>query len=148
MQGLAHLSVLSVSEGDKLIKVNPEDPASRKHFAEIVTDLLRKGYLISVLTGHDDEGREIRAKVTEFDPNTLEYLVENTTPEEDEALQRRMNAGDKGGRRKAAAGSVYRWWGPLPMRSRRPPVAARRNCCGIRTIPEAPRARDSFSLAG
>jgi len=100
MYGQVGLSVLSVNEGDKLLRVDPDDPKSRERFAKTVIDLLRKGYLISVVTGHDDQGREIRAKVTQFDPEALEYLVENTTPEEDEDLQQRMKGGERAGRRR------------------------------------------------
>ncbi|MBS0418013.1 MAG: hypothetical protein JSR66_09890 [Proteobacteria bacterium] len=98
MHGQTGLSILSVGEGDTRLKVDPEDPASRERFTKVVTDLLRKGYLISVVTGHDEEGREIRARVTEFDPEALEYLVENTSPEEDEALQQELK-GTRGRRR-------------------------------------------------
>lgn len=100
MHGHAELSILSVGEGDTVLKVNPDDPASRKRFGKIVTELLRKGYLISVVTGQDEQGREVRARVTEFDPDTLEYLIEGTNSEEDQALQKRLQGRPSGGRRR------------------------------------------------
>lgn len=90
MQGIAEVSVLSVSEGDAILRVDPEDPASRERFARIITRLLREGYLISVVTGTDAQGQELRARVTAFDEQTLEYIVEGTTPEEEVALQKEL----------------------------------------------------------
>lgn len=100
MHGYAQISVLSVGEGDTLLKVDPNDSSSRQRFAGIVKGLLRKGYVISVVTGIDEHGQETRARVTEFDPDTLEYLIEGTTPEEDVALQQRMKGQAAGGRRR------------------------------------------------
>lgn len=91
MYGRVGLYVLSVNEGDKRLSVDPDDPEGRERLAETVTDLLRKGYQISVVIGRDKDGQEIRAKVTQFDRQTLEYVVEGTTGEQDEILGRRMN---------------------------------------------------------
>ena len=68
------LAILNVGDGDTKLTFDPEKPAERERAAQIVTDMLKSGYVILVAVGEKD-GEPLYQRCKAFDPKTCEYIV-------------------------------------------------------------------------
>lgn len=101
------LSILNVGEGDNKLSFDPEKPVERERAAHIVTDMLRRGYAISIRTDRKNKhGEPIYARVKGFDPNTCEYIIDNLSPEDEAEIAERMSGKKKRGRKTRIAAAT------------------------------------------
>lgn len=77
------LSILNVGDGDTKLSFDPKKPSEAKRTAEIVTDMLRRGYVLLVEVGADEKG-PIYRRATGFDPDTTEYIIAGTVSDQED----------------------------------------------------------------
>jgi len=66
------VAILNCAEGDTRLTFDSNDESEVRRAREIVTDMLRRGYTISLLV--DGEPKKME-KVTGFDPEADEYVI-------------------------------------------------------------------------
>ena len=71
------VGILNVGAGDTKLSFDPSKPEEAKRAAEIVEEMLRRGYAILVAAGEKD-GKPVFHRAEAFDPNTCEYIVAGT----------------------------------------------------------------------
>lgn len=82
------ISILNVHEGDTKITFDPANPAECERAAGMVTDLLKRGYVLSIRVT-DEHGKHGYTRATGFDPNTCEYLVDELPGEPAQAASKK-----------------------------------------------------------
>jgi hypothetical protein len=105
------LDVLNVGHGHLTFRFDKEDPAEVEKAKKVITDMLRRGYMLFVKV----DGEQTR--VREFDPATEEYILEEpdvlaeaATPAAE--VEPRRRRGPKPGRRAAMRTSEATGIGP------------------------------------
>lgn len=78
-----YVGILNVGAGDTKLTFDPERPDDRERAAQVVTDMLRRGYAIFVEVGTQD-GKLLYQRAETFDPETCEYIIVGT-PHADES---------------------------------------------------------------
>ncbi len=63
------VDILNKKAGDVTIEFGGDDPQKLENARKAITDMLRRGYFITVRVGDEDR------KVTEFDPATDTYTI-------------------------------------------------------------------------
>lgn len=76
----AELSVLNVGTGDTTLSFDKDKPAERERAALVVTDMLKRGFVILVQVGEKD-GKPLYQRAESFDPQTCEYIVAGAPPD-------------------------------------------------------------------
>ena len=70
------VSIFNVSTGDTKLVFDPNNPVDSVRAARIVTDMLKRGYILLADSGlRDDQDRPIFARVQQFDAKTYEYVI-------------------------------------------------------------------------
>lgn len=69
------LAILAVGHGDTKLTFDPDNPAEAQRSAGIVIDMIRRGYVILIEAGRDDDGRPLYRRALDFDPAVCEYIV-------------------------------------------------------------------------
>lgn len=90
--GASSIAVLNCGAGDTKFTFDSNAPDEVDRARDIVTDMLRRGYCISINVGGKME------RVTAFDPKTDEYEIKTTEPAADEGKPK-----GKPGRKKVPA---------------------------------------------
>lgn len=101
----AGVSILNVGEGDTKLSFDPEKPVERERAARVVTDMLRRGYAISIYIGEKNGKRQYR-RAKGFDPKTCEYLIEGLSAQEEAEIAEQMSGKKKRGRYKRIAAAT------------------------------------------
>lgn len=81
------LSILAVGHGDTKLTFDPKKPDEAKRSAEIVDDMLKRGYVILIQIGEDEKG-PIYRRAKGFDPEVAEYIVAGDPIIEDQSKER------------------------------------------------------------
>lgn len=68
------VGILNVGAGDTKLVFDPSKPDEVKKSAAIVTDMIRRGFVLLIEVGHDEKGPVYR-RAHDFDPETAEYIV-------------------------------------------------------------------------
>lgn len=68
------LGILNVGTGDTKLSFDKSNPAERARAAQIVGDMLKRGYAILVQIG-EQGGEPIYRRAKAFDPETCEYII-------------------------------------------------------------------------
>ncbi len=90
------ISILNVGEGDTKLSFDPDKPIERERACRIVTDMVRRGYIITVsITGKS--GKVIHRRVKRFDPQHCQYLIEGLSAEEEADIADQLAGRSKGG---------------------------------------------------
>lgn len=74
---IGELSILNVSAGDTKLSFDPSKPDEVKRSCEIVTDMIRRGFVLLIEVGSDEKG-PIYRRAHDFNPETAEYIVAGT----------------------------------------------------------------------
>lgn len=77
------LAILNVGEGDTKLSFDPKKPEEVRRAKTVVTDMLRRGFVILVQVGKR-KGEPLYQRAKGFDPKTAEYIVAGAPPEEEE----------------------------------------------------------------
>ncbi len=101
------VAILNVAAGDTKLSFDPSKPAEVKRSAKIVSDMIRRGFVLLIEVGRDEQG-PIYRRAHDFDPKTCEYIVagEVTTtedsPSDEQEPQGKAPQGRKAGPAKPA----------------------------------------------
>lgn len=79
------VGILNVGAGDTKLSFDPSDPDEVKKSAAIVTDMIRRGFVLLIEVGRNEKG-PIYQRAHDFDPATCEYIVAGA-PVEDTAKE-------------------------------------------------------------
>ena len=71
---LGSVAVLSVGDGDLALTFDKSKPVERERAAQVVTEMLERGYAILIQVGEKD-GEPVYQRAKGFDPETCEYLI-------------------------------------------------------------------------
>lgn len=77
---LGQLAILNVGSGDTKLSFDPKNKAEAKRAANVVADMLKRGFCILVEVGRDSKGPLYR-RVRKFDPKTAEYIIAGDPPD-------------------------------------------------------------------
>lgn len=69
------IGILNVGVGDTKLSFDKDNPMERARSARIVTDMLRRGYVLFIDTGGNNYQR-----VLKFDENVCEYIIADMDP--------------------------------------------------------------------
>jgi hypothetical protein len=72
------IGVLNVGAGDTKLTFDKNNPIERIRSARIVTDMIKRGYVLLVEVERD--GVKSFQRVLEFDPDTCEYIIADFDP--------------------------------------------------------------------
>lgn len=79
----AHLTILTVGDGDTTLTFDPKKPAECARAKKVVDDMLKRGFAILVEVGKRD-GQPLYQRAHAFDPETAEYIIVGA-PDDEEA---------------------------------------------------------------
>jgi hypothetical protein len=107
------VGILNVGAGDTKLSFDPKNPAEVKRSAAIVTDMIKRGFVLLIEVGSDAKGPMYR-RATAFDPKTAEYIIAGDPPAQLEkanvpepaSTPSRRAGGRKGGTTRIAASST------------------------------------------
>lgn len=71
---IGELAILNVGAGDTKLTFDPSNRDEMNRAATIVSDMLRRGFVLLIEDGRDDKG-PIYRRALDFDPKTAEYIV-------------------------------------------------------------------------
>lgn len=71
---IGSLNALNVGEGDVTLTFDKSKPVERERAAQIVVDMLARGYAILIQVGEQD-GEPVYQRAKAFDPERCEYLI-------------------------------------------------------------------------
>lgn len=72
----AEVGILNVGAGDTKLVFDVKDPDAMKKAARIVTDMIRRGYVLMIETKRKTKaGEPIFQRVRKFKANTCEYII-------------------------------------------------------------------------
>ena len=86
----AHLTILTVGDGDTTLSFDPKKPAECARAKKVVDDMLRRGFAILVEVGKKD-GEPLYQRARAFDPETAEYIIVGA-PDDEEAEEEAATA--------------------------------------------------------
>lgn len=90
------IGILNVGAGDTKLTFDPEKSEERKRAAAAVTEMLKLGFAILVQVGEKD-GKPLFTRAEAFDPETCEYIIIGTPPEEIDIPGKTVEGADKPG---------------------------------------------------
>lgn len=76
---IGSIGILNVGEGDTKLSFDPKKPDEVKRSAAIITDMIRRGFVILIEVGKDEKG-PIYRRVLEFDESEAEYIIAGDAP--------------------------------------------------------------------
>lgn len=96
---MGQIGILNVGAGDTKLTFDKSNPAECIRSARIVTDMLRRGYAL-LIEVTDRKGVKSYQRVTEFLPDTCEYIIADLDPiiaatEDAKTNERDNNPGDE-----------------------------------------------------
>ena len=68
------VAILNVGAGDTKLTFDPAKPEEVARAAKIVKDMLRRGFVLLIEVGRDDQG-PIYRRAHDFDEKTAEYII-------------------------------------------------------------------------
>lgn len=74
------VGILNVGAGDTKLTFDPSNPMETARASRIVVDMIRRGYVLFVETGRDDENRPKYTRAESFDEKTAEYIIADFDP--------------------------------------------------------------------
>lgn len=107
------VGILNVGAGDTKLTFDPSKPDEVARSAQIVKDMIRRGFVLLIEVGQDEKGEAIYKRAHDFDESTAEYIVagvnelsttEKAHDDEEQAgspPRSRKAAPRRGGRRKS-----------------------------------------------
>lgn len=103
---MGEIGILNVGAGDTKLVFDPSKPEEVERSARIVTDMIRRGFVLLIEVGSNDKG-PIYQRVKDFDPHTSEYIVAGTiSDQEEQKHDKKPTAPPR--RRKEKAGNARR----------------------------------------
>jgi hypothetical protein len=97
------LAILAVGHGDTKLTFDPKKPDEAKRSAQIVEDMIKRGYVILIEVGQDDQGEPLYRRAHGFDAKVSEYIVAgDPIPTTEEASHEQEPTGAPRPSRKAA----------------------------------------------
>ena len=69
------LGVLNVGAGDTKLTFDKDNPMERARSARIVTDMLKRGYVLFIETGKNAAGNPTYQRVLQFREDVCEYII-------------------------------------------------------------------------
>jgi len=99
------VGILNVGAGDTKLTFDPSKPDEVARSAQIVKDMIRRGFVLLIEVGQDDKG-PIYRRAHDFDESTAEYIIAGTAgpdaPTTEETRDDEEQAGTPPRTRKAA----------------------------------------------
>jgi hypothetical protein len=96
------VGILNVGAGDTKLTFDPTKPDEVKRSAQIVKDMIRRGFVLLIEVGQD-KGEPIYKRAHDFDESTAEYIVAGVAePTTEEQVDEQEQAGAPPTARKAA----------------------------------------------
>lgn len=80
---MGEVGILNVGAGDTKLVFDNSNPTETAKSAQIVQDMIRRGYVLLIEIGRDDKGPMYR-RAHDFDPETCEYIIAGTITEQDQ----------------------------------------------------------------
>ena len=77
------LAILNVGDGDTKLVFDGDDPAEIEKNSAIVTDMIRRGFVLLIEVGRNDSG-PIYQRAKGFDPATREYIIAGSVYDEEQ----------------------------------------------------------------
>lgn len=68
------VGILNVGAGDTKLTFDPNNPDEVERSAQIVKDMIRRGYVLLIEVGQNDKG-PIYSRAHDFDAETAEYII-------------------------------------------------------------------------
>lgn len=100
------VGILNVGAGDTKLSFDPAKPDDAKRSAQIVRDMIRRGFVLLIEIGRNDKG-PIYQRAHDFDPETHEYIIAGDVADDDMAKEmtndRRKHTGRKTTRKSSTA---------------------------------------------
>lgn len=75
------LAILNVGDGDTKLVFDDSDPVASERNAKTVRDMIRKGFVLLIEAGRDNEDRPLYRRAIDFDPEAREYIVAGVADE-------------------------------------------------------------------
>lgn len=123
------VGILNVGAGDTKLSFDKSNPAERIRAARIVTDMIKRGYVLLV-----DVGKGKCQRVKRFDEKKCEYIIADFDPLEAAASDaKELEDGKAGKIEPSAAGSGKRGRGRPRLRDRAIPAESTRGVAVART---------------
>lgn len=72
------VGILNVGAGDTKLTFDPKKPDEVKRSAQIVKDMIRRGFVLLIEVGQDEKGEAIYKRAHDFDESTAEYIIAGT----------------------------------------------------------------------
>ena len=69
------MGILNVGAGDTKLTFDKNNPMERARSARIVTDMLKRGYVLFIETSKDAKGNPAYQRVLEFKEDVCEYII-------------------------------------------------------------------------
>lgn len=76
---MGEVGILNVGAGDTKLTFDPSKPDEVKRSAQIVKDMIRRGFVLLIEVGQDEKGEAIYKRAKDFDESTAEYIVAGVT---------------------------------------------------------------------
>lgn len=73
------VGILNVGAGDTKLTFDPTKPDEVARSAQIVKDMIRRGFVLLIEVGQDEKGEAIYKRAHDFDESTAEYIVAGVT---------------------------------------------------------------------
>ena len=73
------VGILNVGAGDTKLTFDPSKPDEVARSAQIVKDMIRRGFVLLIEVGQDEKGEAIYKRAHDFDESTAEYIVAGVT---------------------------------------------------------------------
>lgn len=99
------IGILNVGAGDTKLTFDPKNPAEVARSAKIVTDMIRRGFVLLIQIGENDKG-PIYQRAHGFDETTAEYIIAGDPPVDTESKSVKKPASAPRRGRKAASHRV------------------------------------------
>ncbi|SKB32823.1 hypothetical protein [Sphingopyxis flava] len=77
---VGEVGILNVGAGDTKLVFDPTKPDEVERSARIVKDMIRRGFVLLIEVGRDEQG-PIYRRAHDFDETTAEYIIAGTTSE-------------------------------------------------------------------
>lgn len=72
---VGEVGILNVGAGDTKLTFDPSKPDEVKKSAKIVRDMIRRGFVLLIEVGKDDQGEPLYRRAKGFDEKTAEYII-------------------------------------------------------------------------
>lgn len=76
------VGILNVGAGDTKLTFDPTKPDEVARSAQIVKDMIRRGFVLLIEVGQDENGEAIYRRAHDFDEGTAEYIIAGVASDE------------------------------------------------------------------